>query len=42
MASSRVAKPLHLEQANLVEAACEYIDDVSIMSSALGEVIVEL
>lgn len=42
MASCRVAKPLHLKQANLVEAACEDIDDMPVMSSALGEVIIKL
>ena len=42
MATSGVAKAFHLQQTDLVETADEDVDDVTIVRSALGEIVVEL
>ena len=42
MTSSRVGKTLHLKKSNLVEAACEDVDDMTIVGYPLREVVVEL
>ncbi len=39
MAARGVAQALHLEQADLVEAAGEDVDDVAVVGGALGQVI---
>lgn len=42
MAARRVAKTLHFQEADLVQAASEYVDDVAVMSRAFSQVIVKL
>lgn len=42
MSSSRVRKALHLKKSNLVEAACEDVDDVSVVGDPFRKIVVEL
>ena len=41
MATSGICKAFHFEKTNLVKAASEDVDDVAVVSSALGKVVVE-
>ena len=42
VAPGRVGQPLHLEQADLIEAAGEDVDGMSVVGHPFGEVVVEL
>lgn len=42
MSTSRIRKALHLEKSDLVQAAGKNVNDVAIMGSSFGKVIVEL
>lgn len=42
MTSSRVGKTFHFKKSNLVEAPCEYVDDMTIMGYSLCKIVVKL
>ncbi len=42
MASGRIAETLHLKEADLIKAASEDVNNVTIVSCALRQIIIEL
>lgn len=42
MTSGRVCKSFHFKKSNLIKTACKDINDMAIVGSSLGQVVVEL